>query len=68
MTERLRALAILQLSNAERMARVESGDPEVFWFLENIDRIAPELLARGWAQHANDGDVRALVVASCATT
>lgn len=47
-----RALGVLRLTNAERYQRVTAGDAEVYWFLERVDELAPELVRRGWAHYA----------------
>lgn len=69
----IKCLAVVALSNRDRMKLVQSGAAD--WFLENVDDLAPELHRRGWVEYAEfdhrqgsvvvtkgQGDVRVLVV------
>lgn len=78
--DRLILFGIAQLERHRSHGRgakkeLHAFDPEVEWFLEHIDDIAPELHRRGWVEHApfthtpgqvtvstGNGDICALVV------
>lgn len=82
----IRALRIIALSNEARLLRVgfaqvklrigeaTTSDPDIDWFLEHVDDLAPELHRRGWVEYAEftytpgqvvvttgNGDLRAVV-------